>query len=515
MYNVRYIRSSAEMDKFFNDQSEELRNAMTNIRKATKARIPLHDFWTAEQIFEKPPAIAAHRCNTVNDKIVWDKSTRVPMLPNFTTTSTAHQSGVPMHMVKYSDARMATTLIPQEDYDRALEGSNNQFVPLRRLSNGLVPFVGLRILRALPFKLDLDEDFYDIHARRETQRQTLKSVLQKLKAGDNFKITDSFIQTVADVFGPRAMLGPVLDSEGIDDSTPAIYTTHPTSHNTFTPSDRCMEMIVQLGYDKCAEGALLCRLADDEQSNARWMGVNVLFALPFKVHIHPAVRKAFQNGSLKLPPECFDERSENVCATSAQEKANLFAYPSALNPHRTLLQTDAAGSSSATVSHNTLSTEPMSAQTKEPEAVEHQESTLENANDQSSAHVEQPSTFDGNTEHPEGRPIARERDREPERSTSPEPAPTQAAAPAQYANTTTSKCMLPNCPRPMNRAEVRRTHLVTHYGKWHGMPVVQRVYGGNWAASNDAQDAIIVPWLRGLGVDPASIKLNGEVVFKG
>ncbi|KAI7280172.1 hypothetical protein KC345_g4907 [Hortaea werneckii] len=243
MDNVRYIPSSAEMEIFLNDQREAMRNAMANIRKATKAGISLHKFWTAEQIFEKPPAIAVHKCKTVNDKIVWNKDTRVPMLSDFTTTSAAYQSGVPMHMLKHSDATMAMTLIQQEDYDSALEGPPNQFVPLRRLRNGLVPFIGLRILRALPFKLDLDEKFYDTHARRETQRQTLGSVLHKLKAENNAEIERSFIQTVADIFGLRARLGPFLDSQGINTSTPAIYATYATSNNTFIPSSKSMEMI--------------------------------------------------------------------------------------------------------------------------------------------------------------------------------------------------------------------------------------------------------------------------------
>ncbi|KAI6850471.1 hypothetical protein KC332_g1322 [Hortaea werneckii] len=443
MENVRYISTSAEMEIFLNDQREAMRNAMANIRKATKADIALHEIWTAEQIFAEPPAIAVHRCQTVNDKIFWNKVTRVPMLLDFSTTSVAYQSGVPMHMVKHSDARLATALIQQEDYDSALEGPPNQFIPLKRLRNGLVPFVGLRILRALPFKLDLDEDFYDTHARRETQRQTLESVLHKLKAENNAEIDNFFLQTVTDIFGPRARLGPFLDSEGINTSTPAIYTT------------------------------------------------------------------------LKLPAECFIERLENVSATLAQGKADLFAHQSASDSHKTFLVTDAAGGSSATTSRDPVPTELMSAHTKEAEAVEDQRSTHESAHNQSSPQVEQPSTVSSNTEHPEDHPIAGERGSKPEESTSPEPAPTQAAAPAQAANTTTSKCMLPNCPRPMNRAEVRRTHLVTHYAKWRGMPAVERVYGGNWAASNDAQDAIIVPWLRGLGLDPDSIKLNGEVVFKG
>ncbi|KAI7288422.1 hypothetical protein KC343_g330 [Hortaea werneckii] len=515
MENIRFIASSAEMEMFFNDQRKELRHAMAKIREATKAGTPLHEFWTAEQIFERPPAIVAHGCNTVNNRIVWDKDTRVPMLPDFTTMSAAHQSGVPMHMVKHSDARMATTWIPQEDYDRALEGPPDQFVPLRRLPNGLVPLVGLRILRALPLKLDLDEKLYDLHARRETQRQNLESVLHKLKASDNTKIADSFIQSVVDIFGPRTSLGPFLDSEGINTSTPAIYTTYPTSENTFIPSNRSMEMIAELGYDKHSEGALLCRLIDDEQSNARWMGVNVLFTLPFKVHIHPAVHKASQNGSLKLPAECFNRRSETIPATSAQDKADLLAYTPAPKLQRSVPETDEAEESLATTPRDSIPVEPMSDQMEEAEAVEHQESTHESTQDLSSPQVEQQSAATSNTEHPEAQPVAEKNEDESEETASQDLAPTQAAAPAQIASTTTSKCMLPNCPRPMNRAEVRRTHLVTHYAKWHGMPAVKRVYGGNWAASNDAQDAIIVPWLRGLGVDPASIKLNGEVVFKG
>lgn len=515
MANVRYITSPKEMEMFLNHQREEMRNAMANMRNATKAGIPLHDFWTAKQIFEKPPAIAVHGCTTVNDEIVWDKDTRVPMLPDFTTASTAYQSGVPMHMVKHSDARMATTLIPQEGYDRALEGSLDQFVPLRRLSNGLIPFVGLQILKALPFKFDLDEDFYDRHARRETQRQTLESVLHNLKADDNPKITDCFIQTVADIFGSRARLGTFLDSEGIDASTPAIYTTYPTSHSTFIPSNKSMDMMAELGYDKHSEGALLCRLTDDEQSNARWMGMNVLFALPFKVHIHPAVHKAFQNGSLKLPAEFLYERPEKRPAPSGQEGTNLFAQTSAPELYKSFREADVARGPPTTTSYNPMPTEPMSKPTEEAEAVEHQDSTHESPKNQSPPQDKQPSPVSSNTKHAEDQPIAGESDDEPEETASPGPAPTQTAASTQPANTTTSKCMLPNCPKPMKRAEVRRTHLVSHYAKWHGMPAVQRVYGGNWAASNDAQDAIIVPWLRGLGVDPDTIKLNGETVFKG
>ena len=509
------MASLAEMEMFLNDQRKELRHAMAKIRKATKAGIPLHEFWTAEQIFERPPAIVAHGCNTVNNKIAWDKDTRVPMLSDFTTMSAAHQSGVPMHMVKHSDAIMATTLIPQEGYDRALEGTPDQFVPLKRLPNGLVPLVGLRILRALPLKLDLDEKLYDLHARRETQRQNLESVLHKLKASDNTKITDFFIQSVADIFGLRASLGPFLDSKGINTSTPAIYTTYPTSSNTFIPSNRSVEMIAELGYDKDSEGALLCRLTDDEQSNARWMGVNVMFTLPFKVHIHPAVHKAFQNGSLKLPAKFFDQRSKSIPATSAQDKLDLFAHTSAPKLQRSISETDAAEESVAATLHDSVSVEPMSDQMEEAEAVERQESTHESTQNQRSPQVEHQSAVSSNIERPDGQPVAGENEGEAEETASQDAAPTKAAAPAQSANTTTSKCMLPNCPRPMNRAEVRRTHLVTHYAKWHGMPAVERVYGGNWAASNDAQDAIIVPWLRGLGVDPASIKLNGEVVFKG
>ncbi|KAI6915234.1 hypothetical protein KC318_g208 [Hortaea werneckii] len=515
MANIRYITSSAEMEMFLNDQREEMCNAMANICKATKAGMPLHDFWTARQIFEKAPAIAAHGYNTVNNKIVWDQDKRVPIMPDFTTTSTAYHSGVPMHMVKHSDARMAATLIPQEGYDRALEGPLDQFVPLRRLSNGLVPFVGLQILRALPFKLDLDEEFYDVQARRETQRQTLESVFHNLKVNDNSKITDSSVQTVADIFGPRARLGPFFDSEGINGSTPAIYTTYPTSHNTFVPSNRSMDMMAELGYDKHSEGALLCRLIDDEQSNARWMGVNVLFALPFKVRIHPAVHKAFQNGSLELPAEIFSKHLENIPATSAQERADLFAHSFAPELNRSSRETYLAGGSSTTTSYNPLPTEPMLEQTEDAEAAEHQDSTHESPQNQSSPQAERPGMVSNNTDHPEGQPNAAEGDGEPEEIAPQDSASTQTAASTQPANTTTSKCMLPNCQRPMTRAEVRRTHLVTHYAKWHGMPAVQRVYGGNWSASNDAQDAIIVPWLRGLGVDPASIKLNGGVVFKG
>ncbi|KAI7234816.1 hypothetical protein KC330_g4633 [Hortaea werneckii] len=425
MDNVCYITSSAEMEMLLNDQQEEMRNAMANILKATKAGIPLHDFWTTKQIFEKPSAIAAYGCNTVNGKIVWEKDTRVPLLQDFTTTSTAYRIGVPMHMVKHSDARMTTTLISQEGYDLALEGALDQFVPLRRLSNGLVPFVGLQVLRALPFKLHLDEEFYDMQARRETQRQTLESVLHNLKVNDNSKIINSFVQTVDDILGPRARLGPFLDSEEINASSPAIYTTYPTNHNIFIPSNSSMDMMAELGYDKRSEGALLCRLTDDEQSNARWMG------------------------------------------------------------------------------------------TEDAKQAYNQDSTHENPQNQSSPQAEQPGKDSSNTEHAEGQPIAGKSDGEPEETISPDPALTQAAASPQPANTTTSRCMLPKCPRPMTRAEVRRTHLVTHYAKWHGMPAVKRVYGGDWSASNDAQDAIIVPWLQGLGVDPASIKLNGEVVFKG
>ncbi|GAB1735880.1 hypothetical protein NU219Hw_g5216t1 [Hortaea werneckii] len=550
MANVRYMTSSKEMDKFLNDQREELRNAMANIRKATKEGTPSHDFWTAKQIFEKPPAMPAHGCNTANGRIVWEQDTRVPMLPDFTTASIAYQSGVPMHMVKHSDARMATTLIPQEGYDRALEGSLDQFVPLRRLSNGLVPFVGLQVLKALPFKLDLDEEFYDMHARRETQRQTLESVLHKLKAGDDANITDSFIQTVADILGPRARVGPFLDSEGISATTPAIYTTYPTSHNTFVPSNRSLDMMAELGYDKHSEGALLCRLTDDEQSNARWMGVNVLFSLPFKVHIHSSVHKAFQNGSLKLPAEFFYERPEKSPAPSGQEGTNVFAQTSAPELNESFRELDVAGGPPTTTSHNLTPTETMSGKTGEVEAVERQESTHESAQDQFSPQAERSGTVSSNTEQPEDQPTAGEDDGEEDQPTAgedvgeedqptageddgeedqptagedddeeetaqPNPAPTQAAASTQPATTTTSRCMLPNCRRPMTRAEIRRTHLVTHHAKWHGMPAVQRVYGGNWAASNDAQDAIIVPWLRSLGVDPDSIKLNGETVFKG
>ncbi|KAI7340047.1 hypothetical protein KC315_g889 [Hortaea werneckii] len=515
MANIRYITSSAEMEMFLYDQQKEMRNAMANIRKATKASIPLHDFWTAKQIFEKPPAIAAHEYNTVNDKIVWDQDTRVPMLPDFTTTSIAYHSDVPMHMVKHSDARMAATLIAQEGHNRALEGSIDQFVPLRRLSSGLVPFVGLQILRALPFKLDLDEEFYDMQARRETQRQTLESVLHNLKANDNSKITAPFIQTVADIFGPRARLGPFLDIEGTNTSTPAIYTTYPTSHNTYLPSNRSMDMIAELGYDKHSEGALLCRLIDDEQSNARWMGVNVLFALPFKVHLHPAIHKAFQDGRLKLPAIILDERSAKSSATSGQNNANLFAHASATEQNKSLGEIGEAGGSSTTTSYNPMPTEPMSKQTEEAKAVEHQDSTQESPRNQTSPQAERPGMVSSDAEHPEDQSIAGEDDDEAKETASQGPTPTQAAASTQPANTTTSKCMLLNCQRPMTRAEVRRTHLVTHYAKWHGMPAVQRVYGGNWSASNDAQDAIIVPWLRSLGVDPASIKLNGEVVFKG
>ncbi|KAI6840968.1 hypothetical protein KC340_g2587 [Hortaea werneckii] len=306
MANIRYVASSAEMEMFLNDQQKEMRNAMANIRKATKASMPLHDFWTAKQIFEKPLAIAAHEYNTVNDEIVWDQNTRVPMLPDFTTTSIAYHSDVPMHMVKHSDARMAATLIAQEGYDRALEGSVNH-------------------------------------------------------------------------------LGEI----------------------------------------------------------------------------------------------------------------------------------DEASGSSTITSYNPMPTEPMSKQTEEAEAVEHQDSTQESPQNQTSPQAEPPVMVSSDTEHPEGQPIAGGDDDETKETASQGPAPTQAAASTQPANATTSKCMLPNCQRPMTRAEVRRTHLVTHYAKWHGMPAVQRVYGGNWSASNDAQDAIIVPWLRSLGVDPASIKLNGEVVFKG
>ncbi|KAI7554382.1 hypothetical protein KC331_g589 [Hortaea werneckii] len=515
MDNVRYITSSAEMEMLLNDQQEEMRNAMANIRIATKAGIPLHDFWTTKQIFEKPPAIAAHGCNTVNGKIVWEQNTRVPMLPDFTTTSTAYHSGVPMHMVKHLDARMAAMLIPQEGYDRTLEGPLDQFVPLRRLSNGLDPFVGLRLLRALPFKLDLDKEFYEMQARRETQRQTLESVLHNLKVNHNSKIINSFVQTVADIFGPRARLGTFLDSEGINASTPAIYTTYPTSHNTCIPSNRSMDTIAGLGYDKHSEGALLCRLTDDQQSNARWIGVNILFPLPFKLHIHPAVHKAFQNGNLNLPAEIFDRGWENSPATSAQEKADTFAHAFAPESDKSFRETDVEGGSPTTISYKPMPTGPMSKQTEEPGAFEHQDNTHESPQSQTSPQVERPGMVSSSTEHPEGQPIAGGGDGESEKTASPDPAPTQTAASSQPANTTTSKCMLPNCPRPMTRAEVRRTHLVSHYAKWHGMPAVQGVYGGNWSASNDAQDAIIVPWLRRLGVDPASIKLNGEVVFKG
>ncbi|KAI6840870.1 hypothetical protein KC367_g5115 [Hortaea werneckii] len=515
MDSYRYISSSAEMKLFLDGQRKEMCDAMATIRKATKAGIPLQDTWTAEQILEKPPAIAAHGCNTVNDKIVWHKDTRVPVVPHFTTVSAAFQSGVPMHMVKHSDARMAATLIPQEDYDSALEGPVDQFVPLRRLPNGLVPFVGLQILKALPFKLDLDEEFYDMCPRREIQRQTLKSALHGLKADGNTKTKDPFFQTVADIFGPRARLGPFLDAKVIEASTPAIYTTHPTSHSTYLPSERSIDTIAELGYDRHSEGALLCRLTDDEQNNARWMGVNVLFSLPFKVHIHPAVHKAFQNGSLKLPAEFFDQRSERILATSAQDEADFFAHTSAPKLQKSFFETDAAEESQATSPHDLTSVKPMSEQMEEAEAVEHQESIHESTQDQSSPQAEQKNSVSSSTEHLEAQPVAGDKNGEFEETASTDAALTQAAAPAQPANTTTSKCMLPNCPRPMNRAEVRRTHLVTHYAKWHGMPAVQRVYGGNWSASNDAQDAIIVPWLRGLGIDPASIKLDGEVIFKG
>ncbi|KAI7205266.1 hypothetical protein KC316_g735 [Hortaea werneckii] len=402
MDNVRCITSSAEMEMLLNDQQEEMRNAMANILKATKAGIPLYDFWTTKQIFEKPSAIAAYGCNTVNDKIVWEKDTRVPMLQDFTTTSTAYRSGVPMHMVKHSDARMATTLISREGYERALEGELDQSVPLRRLSNGLDPFVGLQILRALPFKLDLDEEFYDMQARKESQTQTLESVLHNLKTSDNVNITDSFIKTVADIFGPRARFGPFLDSEGINASTPAIYTTYPTSHNTFIPSNRSMDMIAGLGYDIHPEGALLCRLTDDKQSNARWIGVNVLFSLPFKLHIHPAVHKVFQNGNLNLPAEIFDKRWENSPATSAQENADTFAHTSAPEPDKSFRETDVEGGSPTTISYNPMPTEPMSKQTEEPEAFEHQDNTHESPQSQTSPQVERPGMVSSNTERPEG-----------------------------------------------------------------------------------------------------------------
>ncbi|KAK6392922.1 hypothetical protein LTR65_003005 [Meristemomyces frigidus] len=274
--------------------------------------------------------------------------------------------------------------------------------------------------------------------------------------------------------------GYVSTEDAVTANVP-IRSTFLVFSRVYLASKSSRENLLQQGYDESWEGEVVqvIRLEDYTSGDARWIGCEILYALPYKLKLHEAVYLAFANkheekGLIGAQPLDYSSITGRMVEQPAEGSSERVTTAAHADPRASSMQTDNGNSSQRSlVDVGTDSTEDATGATGN--SATDTDRGVEEGGDQSANAVQKA---------PKASSLKRKR----------------VAARAKKQDPSVC-CPVPDCTHPL-RPHARNTHVFDHLQDDHHIQFTRHKSknGGNMDDMRKLQDREIRVCLRGQGL---------------